>query len=85
MTRLYTFSGRELVLTYSPSAAGSIRVEIQGPTGTVIPGYSLEDAPEIIGDEIEVMGGAYVNVEATCSDFGGLPFAPAPMFYTLVN
>ena len=53
VTRLFTFSGRELLLNYSTSAAGSIRVEIQGPSGKVIPGYGLEDAPEIIGDEIE--------------------------------
>jgi hypothetical protein len=53
VTRLFTFSGRELVLNYSTSAAGSIRVEIQGPSGKLIPGYGLEDSTEIIGDEIE--------------------------------
>ena len=53
LTRLLTFSGSELVLNYSTSAAGSVRVEIQGPSGDAIPGYALEDAQEIVGDEIE--------------------------------
>ncbi len=53
VTRLLTFSGSELVLNYSTSAAGSVKVEIQGPTGDAIPGYALEDAQEIVGDEIE--------------------------------
>lgn len=53
VTRLLTFSGRELLLNYSASAAGNVRVEIQGPLGDAIPGYSLEDAQEIVGDEIE--------------------------------
>ena len=53
VTRLFTFSGQELVLNYSTSAAGSIRVEIQDPSGQAIAGYGLEDLSEIIGDEIE--------------------------------
>ena len=53
VSRLLTFSGSELVLNYSTSAAGSVRVEIQGPSGEAIPGYALEDAQEIVGDEIE--------------------------------
>ena len=53
MTRLFTFSGKELSLNYSTSAAGSIKVEIQDPAGQVISGYALADAQEIIGDEIE--------------------------------
>ena len=57
-------------------------ITVAGNTTSDRPGT---DCLVIIADEIEVMGGAYVNVEATCSDFGGLPFAPAPMFYTLVN
>ena len=30
-----------------------MRVEIQDAAGTPIPGFTLEDCPEIIGDEIE--------------------------------
>ena len=53
VTRLFTFSGDELLLNYSTSAAGSIRVEIQGPGGEPVTGYSLEESQEIVGDEIE--------------------------------
>ena len=52
-TRLLKFSGSRLILNYSTSAAGSIRVEIQDAAGAPIPGYALEDCPEIYGDEIE--------------------------------
>lgn len=53
VTRPLTFSGKELVLNTSTSAAGSVRVEIQSPAGEPVPGYSLEDSMEIVGDEIE--------------------------------
>ena len=45
VTRLFTFSGRELVLNYSTSAAGSIRVEVQSPSGKVIPDYRWKTRP----------------------------------------
>ena len=53
VTRPLTFSGKELVLNTSTSAAGSVRVEIQSPTGEPVAGYALEDSMEIVGDEIE--------------------------------
>ena len=53
LTRFLRFSGSALVLNYATSAAGSIRVEIQDEQGQPIPGLTLEDCPEIIGDEIE--------------------------------
>ncbi len=53
VTRLLTFSGKELTLEHSTSAAGSVQVEIQGPSGEAIPGYALKDSREIAGDEIE--------------------------------
>ena len=37
----------------STSAAGGVRVEIQRPDGTPVPGYTLADCPEVIGNEIE--------------------------------
>ena len=52
-TRPLNFSGSRLVLNYSTSAAGSIRVEIQDPSGEPIQGYALEDCREIYGDEIQ--------------------------------
>jgi hypothetical protein len=53
ITRPLRFAGKELVVNYSTSAGGSVRVEIQDAAGMPIPGYVLDDCPEIIGDEIE--------------------------------
>jgi hypothetical protein len=53
VTRPLVFAGKELVINYSTSAAGSIRVELQDASGNPLPGYSLDDAVEIVGDEIE--------------------------------
>ncbi|MBC7288835.1 MAG: hypothetical protein H5T86_12535, partial [Armatimonadetes bacterium] len=50
LTRPLVFSGRELLLNVSTSAAGSIRVELQDPVGNAIPGFSLAECPEIFGD-----------------------------------
>ena len=53
VTKPFRFSGKELELNYSTSAAGSIRIEIQEPNGVPIAGYTLDECPEIIGDELE--------------------------------
>jgi hypothetical protein len=53
LTRPLVFDGARLALNFSTSAAGGIRVEIQEADGTPIPGYSLEEATELIGNEIE--------------------------------
>jgi hypothetical protein len=53
LTRPLLFSGRELVLNFSTSAAGSIRIELQDESGAPLPGFALADTPELIGDEIE--------------------------------
>jgi len=52
-TKPFTFAGSELVMNYSTSAVGSMRVEIQDHEGNPIPGYTLADCPEIYGDAIE--------------------------------
>ena len=52
ITKTLTFKGRYLEINYQTSAAGYIRVELQDVSGKTIPGYSLEDSPYIIGDEI---------------------------------
>jgi hypothetical protein len=53
ITRPFTFSGRELRLNFATSAAGSVRVEIQDPSGQPLPGYSAEDCGEIFGDALD--------------------------------
>jgi len=53
ITKPLTFSGKELNLNFSSSAAGGIQVEIQKPDGTPIPGFSAADCLPIYGDEID--------------------------------
>ena len=53
VTKPLIFEGGNLVLNYSTSAAGSIRVEIQDAKGNPLLGFSLLESPLIYGDEIE--------------------------------
>ena len=68
ITRPLVFSGSELVINYDTSAAGSVRVEVQGEQGQGIEGFRLDQCPEIYGDEIERVvswsGGANVGALA---------------------
>ena len=52
-TKPLVFSGSSLVINYSTSAAGSVRVEVQDAQGKPVPGFALADAPEIYGDDVE--------------------------------
>ena len=52
VTRLLKFVGEQLRINFSTSAAGGVRVELQDAKGQLIPGYSLEECPEIFGDAI---------------------------------
>ena len=53
LTKPLVFEGKKLVLNFSTSAAGSIRIEIQDADGNPIDGFTLEDAPEIFGDALD--------------------------------
>ena len=53
LTKPLVFKGKTLVLNYSTSAPGSIRVELQDAAGKPLPGFALDDCIEIWGDEIE--------------------------------
>ncbi|MEW4528364.1 hypothetical protein [Maioricimonas sp. JC845] len=53
VTRPLRFRGDRLELNLSTSAAGSLRVELQGADGTPIPGFTLDDCDVIYGDEID--------------------------------
>ena len=46
------FTGRQLVLNFATSAAGTVRVEIQDDKGAPIPGFTLGDSALIYGDEL---------------------------------
>ncbi len=53
VTKSLIFSGKELFINFSTSAAGSIRVEIQDAKGNTLKGFGIADSAEIYGDEIE--------------------------------
>ena len=53
LTKYFTFKGTRLHLNFATSAAGEIKVEIQDERGIALPGFTLEDCREIIGNEIE--------------------------------
>ncbi len=53
VTRPLIFDGRELELNYSTSAVGSLKVEVQDLGGKTIPGFTMDDCPEMFADKIE--------------------------------
>jgi hypothetical protein len=53
LTKPFTFAGSALEINYRTGAPGFVRVEIQDADGSPIPGHTLGDCPEIIGDEIK--------------------------------
>jgi hypothetical protein len=53
ITRPLRFDGRTLILNVSTSAAGSVRVEFRDAAGIPVPGYTLDDSVEIVGDSID--------------------------------
>ncbi|GAA5221868.1 glycoside hydrolase family protein [Membranihabitans marinus] len=52
VSKPFTFDGKELEINYSTSAAGSVMIEIQDENGQPIPGFTMDDCQEIIGNEI---------------------------------
>ena len=53
LTRVLKFEGSKLRLNFATSAAGTLKVEIQDAKGRPVPGYSLPEADEIFGNEID--------------------------------
>lgn len=53
LSKPLVFAGKSLAINYSTSAAGSVRFEIQDAQGKPIPGFALEDCPEIYGDRLD--------------------------------
>jgi len=52
ITKPLRFTGRRLILNYSSGAGGGIRVELQNRFGQALPGFALDEAPEMYGDSI---------------------------------
>jgi hypothetical protein len=53
ITKPLVFSGRSLSLNFSTSAAGGVKVGIEGADGKPIPGFTVEDCQMQIGNEID--------------------------------
>jgi hypothetical protein len=52
VTKPLKFTGEELEINYSTSAAGEVLVELQDADGNAIPGFTLDDCKPIYGDHI---------------------------------
>jgi hypothetical protein len=53
ITKPIRFLGNKLLINFSTSAAGFVKVEILDLEGNKIKGFELENTTEIIGNEIE--------------------------------
>jgi hypothetical protein len=53
VTKPLTFAGDRLHMNFATSAAGAIRVELQQPDGTAIPGFALADCHQLFGDTVD--------------------------------
>lgn len=52
-TKPFTFTGDKLAINFATSAAGSVKVEIQDADGNPLPGFTLDEAPDTIGNAID--------------------------------
>jgi hypothetical protein len=71
VTKPVIFKGKNLILNFSSSAAGDIRVELQDEAGNPLPGFSLEDCPPVFGDSLEKM--VIWNNDPDLSSLAGKP------------
>ncbi|MBP86601.1 MAG: hypothetical protein CMJ64_07795 [Planctomycetaceae bacterium] len=78
VTKPLVFSGNELHINFSTSAAGSVRVEIQDVNGEAIPGYALDDCIELIGDSVE-----HIVLWKAGSDVGSLVGKPIQLRFVM--
>ena len=53
VTNPFTFTGQELAINFATSAGGGVRFELQDSAGNPLPGFTLADCREQIGNEIE--------------------------------
>jgi hypothetical protein len=77
VTKPLTFQGSRLMLNFATSAAGGVKVEVQRPDGTPIPGFALADCGELIGNEIERA------VTFAGGDLGGLAGRPVRLRFVM--
>lgn len=77
-TKALIFEGKKLLINFSSSAAGGIRIEIQDVTGKPISGFALADCPEIYGDQIE-----HIVTWKNGSDIGKLAGKPIRLRFVI--
>jgi hypothetical protein len=53
LTKPFTFRGEVLAVNFATSAAGGVRVELQDAAGQPLPGFTLADSVESIGNETD--------------------------------
>lgn len=53
VTRPFTFQGKSLTINAETSAIGGIRLEFLDEAGKPIPGFTLDEAVEFVGDQID--------------------------------
>ncbi len=79
VTRPLLFTGRALSLNFETGGPGEVKVELQRPDGTPIPGYALEDCFPIFGDHIDFP----VSWKGKGSDVGALAGEPVRIRFAL--
>ncbi|MBC8351549.1 MAG: hypothetical protein H8E66_06150 [Planctomycetes bacterium] len=78
ITKSLKFSGKQLEINYSTSAAGKVLVELQDNQGQPISGFTLDDCEPIYGDHI-----ARVVKWKGGSDIGALAKTPIRIRFTM--
>ena len=53
VTKPFTFSGDALIVNFATSAGGGLQFELQDAFGKTLPGYSLSECRELIGNELD--------------------------------
>ena len=53
VTKPIVFTGDKLAINFATSAAGDIRIEIQGSDAKPVPGFTLDDCQPIFGDTVD--------------------------------
>ena len=52
LTKPFKFAGKQLEINFATSAVGSVRIELQDPSGKPLAGFALADCNETVGDRI---------------------------------
>ena len=79
VTRPLLFAGRALSLNFETGGPGELKVEIQNPDGTPVPGFALADCFPIFGDHIDFP----VSWKGKGTDVGALAGKPIRIRFTL--